>query len=105
MPEPPLTRNSTPDEPDRAPVPKFEVPETVVNETPFVPPEELIDAKFAFRTTLAAVIAGAACGVLLIVPVPFVTVKVPPPVALRPVPAFVAMLSELNVVLAPATPE
>src|SRR2546423_11164824 len=41
--------------------------------------------------------AGAACGVLLIVPVPLVTFTVPPPAAESPVPALVVIERELKV--------
>jgi len=51
--------------------------------------EDLIAEKFALSATLLAMMAAAACTVLLIVPVPFVTVTVPPVVAFKPVPAFV----------------
>ena len=97
LPPPPETRNSTPVEPVSEPVPKFDVPVTLVRLIPFAPPEELTDEKFAFSETPLAMIAGAASGVLLTVPVLLVTVIVPPPVAERPVPAFVSIVRELKV--------
>jgi len=101
---PPLTKNVAADAPLRAPPPKFDVPVTVVRLTPLVPPDELIAEKFALSATALAMIAAAACVVLLIVPVPLVTFTVPPIVALKPVPPLVWMLSELKVIVAPAVP-
>src|SRR5947209_7087192 len=70
---PPLTKNESPELLEIAPVPKFDVPVTFVRETPFVPPEELMAEKFAFKARPLAMMAGAACVVLLTVPVLFVT--------------------------------
>ena len=87
---PPLIKNVAPEAPlSVLLLPKMEVPVTVVKLRPFVPPEDLIAEKFALSATLLAMMAAAACTVLLIVPVPFVTVTVPPVVAFKPVPAFV----------------
>src|SRR5438105_4255700 len=66
---------------------------------PFVPPEELTVEKLALSVTPLATTAGAACVVLLIVPVLLVTLTVPPPVAERPVPALVVIESELKVMV------
>ena len=81
------------------PPPKFEVPATAVKRTPFVPPVELIAAKFALSVMLEAIIAGPPAFALVIEPVPLVTVMVPVPLASKAVPLFRVMLNELNVML------
>ena len=72
-----------------SPLPILEVPVTLVRLTPFVPPDDLIAEKFAFSAMPLATIAEAGWVVLLMVPVPLVTVMVPPVVAFRPMPPLV----------------
>src|SRR5437773_359566 len=101
---PAFTRNVAPVAPDSVPPPKFEVPVTDVRLTPLVPPDDLIAEKLALRAMPLAIIAGAACTVLLIVPVALVTLIVPPTVAFNPVPVVVWIVSELKFMFAPEVP-
>jgi hypothetical protein len=86
----------------KVPVPRLDVPVTLVRLTePLAPAEDFIAAKFTFSATPFATMAELGCTVLLIVPVGLVTFIVPPPDRSIPVPFSVWIVSELKVAVAP----
>src|SRR5437867_10965058 len=103
----PLTRKVAPAAPVSDPVPKFDMPVTVVRlmQLPLVPlPLQETLLKFALSATPLARIAGAVCApmpVALTAFVPFVTLTAPPPAKLTAVPFEVVTASDSNVSVAP----
>src|SRR6266436_6323010 len=97
-------RNVPPDAPLRAPVPKFEVPVTVVRLMPFVPPVADTDVKVALRTTPFATIAPPEPELIVLLLAPVVMPIVPPPLELSPVPLVVVIARPplLKLIVAPA---
>src|SRR4051812_19022903 len=104
---PPETKKETSDAPVMEPVPKFDVPATLVSETPRPLAAlpllvEMTLEKFALSVTALAMMAGAAWPALPVALIDFellVTVMVPEVMAERPGPFEVVMPSDSKVTL------